>query len=452
MELERLDFYPLACIKDLISYQNSHRNVYGVLISRYYVNAGTDSYIIYQCTQCNKYLGSYSGQEYHKCYKEPVRSVTEEAKKAFLDFVCCCNISERAVESIYFERFIITTKAQFIIPYNKTFHEMLKNYALNIQNENLLSLKGQVASILIDGAKKCFQEFEGVIIYTHNSLKFLACAAIADQKSATLANLIAKVITLLNRNNTRVVAVCSDNASSNVKALNGDKDSAQALSDSFFIRQGCGAHSVNLAIMDVFATPLFKELLNALNTISKYDHGPVQTIRWCSVYDVTKHVCDNYNQICYKLSNEIKATRLTRKLKSLEEVHAALCAIPRILGSMPLSEVVLVLRYMQRLIQCLESDKSSIVDVFTRVYSTLVDLKRLHQYLFTSLMIKKLENRAINTIQMKLPLLAFLLTKEGLIAYRTASTSINRFSAQRDISKNAKDAINEYMKKKSKVY
>ena len=89
--------------------------------------------------------------------------------------------------------------------------------------------------------------------------------------------------------------------------------------------------------MDIFATPLFKELLNALNIVSKYNHGPMQTIRWCSVYDVTKYVCDYYSQICNKLSNELKKTKLKKKkkkkkLKLLVNVNTALHAIPRILG------------------------------------------------------------------------------------------------------------------------
>ena len=37
----------------------------------------------------------------------------------------------------YIERFIIATNAQFVVPYNKLFREMLENYALYIQNETL---------------------------------------------------------------------------------------------------------------------------------------------------------------------------------------------------------------------------------------------------------------------------------------------------------------------------
>ena len=101
----------------------------------------------------------------------------------------------------------------------------------------LLSLKNEVVSILVDGARKCVIEFEGVIIYYHKGLKFFALVCVPDQKSKTLAEVIAFVVRALANNGTRVVSVCSDNAKPNIKALDANTNSAQDLSGLFFIRQ-----------------------------------------------------------------------------------------------------------------------------------------------------------------------------------------------------------------------
>ena len=165
---------------------------------------------------------------------------------------------------------MVAVHADFTTPSEPVFKEMLKNYALRIQEHTLTSLKGEVVSILIDGAKKCTREFEGVILYSRIGLKFFALVNIPNQKAMTLASVISAVDSALSRNGTRVVSICSDNAKTNKKALNCDESSAQSLSGFFFIRQGCSVHSINLAIGDVFNMQQYIPLLNALKNISKF--------------------------------------------------------------------------------------------------------------------------------------------------------------------------------------
>ena len=432
--------YPVSLIEGSILYQNSHQNAYGNLISQYRVREGEDDFTMYQCTRCNKYFGSYTGQEYHKCYSTPVISVSREAKDTFLDFVCCCNISANAITGKYFERFILVTGAQFITPYKKKFTEMLKEYALRIQAQMLASLKGEVVSILIDGAKKCTQEFEGVILYSHDSLKFFSCVPVSNQKADTLSKLIALIVKVLANNSTRVVSVCSDNASNNIKSTNGGKNSAQDLAGFFFIRQSCGAHSVNLAIGDVFKSDLYEPLHKALCIVSKCTGGPRETIRWESMYKVTQFVSDNFDSI--KL--QINMPHSSIKKNDIEKVRESLIVIVKTIYPMSLKEVVEVLEQIQDLIKYLEEDKSSIVDIFTKIYSTLCTLYSFPKYNFTQMVIEKLEYRALTTIHMILPLLSFLLTKEGLNAFRNANSQM-----QNQIFNIAKVGIANYQKEKA---
>ena len=135
--------YPLETLKELIHYQNTHANAYG--------------------------------QEFHCCYGKLPKVASQEAKDCYLDFVCCCNISQNAITGKYFQQLMVAVHADFTTPSEPVFKEMLKNYALRIQEHTLTSLKGEVVSILIDGAKKCTREFEGVILYSHIGLKFLTC-------------------------------------------------------------------------------------------------------------------------------------------------------------------------------------------------------------------------------------------------------------------------------------
>lgn len=90
------------------------------------------------------------------------------------------------------------------------------------------------------------------------------------------------------------MSVCTDNFSSNVKALDGGPESAQAKSHQFFFRSPCACHTLNLSIKDNFDNKYknIKEnviqLLKYFKEISEDDrrfgHVPeFKEIRWYSL-------------------------------------------------------------------------------------------------------------------------------------------------------------------------
>lgn len=418
------------------------------MIVAYFASSRDETIVIYQCANCNKFFTSYIGQEFHNCYKGKVCNVSQEAYDCYFDFVCCCNISERAATGKYFERLMTVINADFVTPKEHQFKKMLIDYAIRIQSHMIESLRGEAVSILMDAARKCCTEFEGIILYTRKSLNFFSLTAIKDEKSLTLAALISEVVKYLENNEIHVVSVCSDNASNNKKALNAQEGSAQSLSGVFFIRQGCGAHSINLAIKDVFDSNTFNPLLNAMKTICKFYKGPQITIRWSSIYEVAKFICNNYDRIKNEINFQPRPKAGSRNAREYDLKKCAINMITMRLLPMKLPEFLSVIREVERLIQCLEEDQASIVDLFTRIFRTIAELKLLPQYPFTAMIIKAIENRAITTLDMHIPLLAFLLTREGLIVYRNSSSESREDVSKMSLLNNALYGMASYINEK----
>ena len=69
-----------------------------------------------------------------------------------------------------------------------------------------------------------------IVVFTSERLYVFSLINTSNSTSATLANVISSVVKELKRNNTHMVAVCTDNARSNIAALNHKKNSAQQLS------------------------------------------------------------------------------------------------------------------------------------------------------------------------------------------------------------------------------
>ena len=117
---------------------------------------------------------------------------------------------------------------------------------------------------------------------------------------------------------------------------------------------------------------------------------------------------------------------------------------------MKLDELVHVLRIMQLLILFLEDDHASIVDIFVCIFNTLKELKSLPSYTFTDSMIKALHNRAVNKLGMNLPLAAFLMTKAGLIAFRSMPSLSNCDITQDQVFNNDMYGIYKHFEEKSR--
>ena len=77
--------------------------------------------------------------------------------------------------------------------------------------ENFEFINAQIAtqnSIIV--ATRVFRRFEGAILYTHNALHFVAVVPVSDEKLATIAYIMGRIVRMLVSNNIEVAAVRAD--------------------------------------------------------------------------------------------------------------------------------------------------------------------------------------------------------------------------------------------------
>ena len=73
----------------------------------------------------------------------------------------------------------------------------LKKYATTIQHSLIAKLANRYVSILIDGVKRYWKNYEGVILYTQQKLYFLSLIEIPNATSLTLSHLITEIVQYL---------------------------------------------------------------------------------------------------------------------------------------------------------------------------------------------------------------------------------------------------------------
>ena len=128
----------------------------------------------------------------------------------------------------------------------------------------------------------------------------------------------------MSRNNTTVVAVCCDNAPSNISAFNGNENSAQHKSGKNFIRQPCAAHTANLVIKDSFdSKDEFGFVYNIITFLMRnkpeesFRKGfapALITERWSSLFK-----CVHFIRINFKLYEDLDDTQINEALNKIQE-------------------------------------------------------------------------------------------------------------------------------------
>ena len=202
-----------------------------------------------------------------------------------------------------------------------------------------------------------------------------------------------------------MIAVCTDNAKSNIAALNHKKNSAQQLSGEHFIRQPCAAHTANLAIKDTFESDDDFGFVSAVidflistkpeRSITEGFSPRFHTERWISLYTCTQFVRKKLN-LYQNLTNQ--------------EIDEAIKLIENSIGWENLENI---LQIMWILIEKMERNYSSIADIVPSYLEAFNHLNEI-QTEASQKMSNNLKKRFYETLSMNLPMLAFMFTKNGL--------------------------------------
>lgn len=94
----------------------------------------------------------------------------------------------------------------------------------------LQKLTGKTVSLMCNGCSRWGTKYQGFVIYTYQKLYFF--------------------FSVWYSRNVTVVSICTDQAESNVSALNIDEKSAQEISGECFIQQPFATHTANLVLKD----------------------------------------------------------------------------------------------------------------------------------------------------------------------------------------------------------
>ena len=76
-------------------------------------------------------------------------------------------------------------------------------------------------SLLFDGMRRWSNDYQGIILFTTKRLYLWGIIRTVDSTVLTISNEVTEIIDTLKNNETNVIAICCDNASSNIKAFNG---------------------------------------------------------------------------------------------------------------------------------------------------------------------------------------------------------------------------------------
>ena len=398
------------------------------------------SYFI--CTICNQIYITKKSMEKHRCVSIMGNDISyDKALKYLLIWISKKNVSFRALGDIDFKGFLWTINKKYILPSEKTIRKEIYRFSNIILSKIYQKLDSKKVSLLIDGVKRNNRRYQGQIIYTPEQLYFIGLTPCVSETKLEISEIISNTAIKLSNNNCDLIAVCTDNFSSNIAALKGGRLSAQNLSNQNFIRFPCTCHTINLAIKDIFEGK-YKYIydsvilmINYFNQISKYDNQicnvpQFHEVRWFSIY-----YC-----VCYIISHKQYLNEYFLSVFNYIQIQYNWLIIHSIL------------HLLESLILKLEGDYSSIGDVFYNFKTTLNELIKINDTIpedtepnITKDIINTLLFRFSKTVTLEMPILAFFMTGKGLVYanikddqyYLTAGTGI--------------DALKNYAKNSSKL-
>lgn len=170
-----------------------------------------------------------------------------------LRFIASSDVPYYAVDNNFLRKSYQALDDSFDVPGKDKLSSEMVRLSKRIHNEMLNDIKGMSVSLLLDGIRRWGDDYQGLVIFSLSRLYLYGIVSTEDSTAKSMASAVASTVKELDDNNTNVIAVCCDNAKANIKALNGEDDSSQEMTESHFISQPCSAHISSLAIKDLFS-------------------------------------------------------------------------------------------------------------------------------------------------------------------------------------------------------
>ncbi|KAK8839593.1 hypothetical protein M9Y10_028650 [Tritrichomonas musculus] len=389
-------------------------NQFGVAFKEIYLISNGNTHISksYLCLNCGKLFISKYGARCHSCIlhiqqQKELNAVNRHrsAMEYILRYIATSNVSYRSMDNDNLRLALSFIDPSFQFPRRTTIRNDMIELAKKIRKQTISELFGKSASLLFDSCKRWGVNYQGVIIYTSTRLYLWSAIATQDSTSQTLAQVISSVVKTLKFYGINIISVCTDNCNANKRALNGDFESAQGLSDQHFIRQPCSAHTNNLAIEDVFKTD------EEFGFVSDYvqflmNHAPKASyregfkpkyisIRWLSLSNCVSFIV--------KYMTLYRQTRLKSVLDALERIESKI----------GWNNLLTILSIMVDFTNAIQTDLSSIADIPPHYFAARFKLLSM-QSSAAHRVAAYLEFRFTHTCPLQLPLFAYLMTKSGL--------------------------------------
>ena len=362
-----------------------------------------------------------------------------EAMNKLMDFIAVTDQSLNSITTSVFQDFISILNAHFQIPCRTTLRSNIISYANEIKEKNLSLVKNQFVCIMIDGAKKMSQNFEGAMICTMDKLFFYGVDILQKGDAINIAKFITRIVHELRSVNAIVIAVTCDNATSNIAA---SKPSHLFFADEInkvnIIRFSCICHTIELGIGYIFGpNGKYSNLRDVILTLLKFclSHKedflgvPHFTERWSSLYICTRYLKRN----CTKITTIVQS--MSSKKKEVIQVKKAFAQLEN--NNLTLQCLSKMLKAGYKAIKELEGDFEYIYDIWPAIHNLYNSLQKeehpLAYELWTSIM-----NSMMKKDTLGLPLFAYSLLSNG---YMFIKTNPNAALLQ----KACEDAITHYI-------
>jgi hypothetical protein len=247
-----------------------------------------------------------------------------------IDFIVDLNMPIATVERDTFRVFLRDVVQMDDLPSRAELRdEIVRRAERAREGVSPLSEGSEYVSLMIDGAAGAHRTWLGVCLATYRRFYIWRLTALPDQKAATICQCLIGIIADLQNRGFTVVAVVTDNASNEVKAikdLSSDDLVNPALPKTPFIfRVPCMSHTLNLVIVD-FIKDVFKghniyaditKIRSALSAEAQLRlPGPCPT-RWTSLNTFIRSLLTHWAPINALVRTHSKAKRVTKAVECL---------------------------------------------------------------------------------------------------------------------------------------
>ena len=363
--------------------------------------------------------------------------------KALIELIAECNIPYTQVNTDPWVTFIHALNPTYNVPSNENLRENIISYSQQCIKEGLDELQKETCGLAIDGATLIHKHCYAFILVSPSGLRLAGIKEVSNQSAATLAVTIAEMINICQNHQIILSGVVSDNAPALVKALveNDPRSSTTmlALIGCEVLRCACAAHTGQLSISDLMQSDIlnkfFDDVVKTLQWLKerKKEFSPLChqkmpsyiSTRWNTLYFCAKYLWSNketidqflHEQSTIEQSQYEKELLLfqekRRKVEPSKPIKPPIDAIPSN-WHLFLEPLKIIAQFTDEI----ERDLALQQDVYTSVLEVYRKLEALDTPVADSLLFF-FKKRFSETADLSISKLAFYLTPDGIVQYRS---------------------------------